>query len=80
MILILCIHSIVKEKFLTFQNFSVMTHTLLGRVVRWEYCEEMKKLGLKVMELLGLSQVVGRSHCRDLFVSVGVIFYVYTHK
>lgn len=80
MILILCIHSIVKEKFLKVSHISKFFYHDPYTVVRWEYCEEMKKLGLKVMELLGLSQAVGRSHCRDLFESVGVIFYVYTHK
>ncbi|MBA0831674.1 hypothetical protein Goarm_016125 [Gossypium armourianum] len=39
----------------------------VGRKVYQEYCEAMNKLSMEVMELLGLSLVLGRAYLRDFF-------------
>jgi len=41
--------------------------TLLFRRVCQEYCEAMSKLSIGIMELLGMSLGIGKSHFRDFF-------------
>ncbi|TYG93247.1 hypothetical protein ES288_A11G095400v1 [Gossypium darwinii] len=43
-----------------------------GKVYQ-EYCEAMNKLSMKVMELLGVSLVLGRSYLRDFFQGIDSI-------
>ncbi|KAK5783445.1 hypothetical protein PVK06_037953 [Gossypium arboreum] len=43
-----------------------------GKVYQ-EYCEAMNKLSMKVMELLGLSLVLGRPYLRDFFQGIDSI-------
>lgn len=39
----------------------------LNREVYEEYCEGMKELGLRLMELMGISLGVGREHYKEFF-------------